>query len=193
MNRYARIAKIKNKMIEIGVPEEIITKINFPEGTNGRPNPEKTVALINQMDELLTEEQRLLIMQEQGCFKSGEAEKAHRGFGREHKNKSIKEKIELLNKAEIPHNPPCRLNDDGTLSIFWSYGSEGNLKCVCGIVNSLKQPQIIPLTFCGCCGAHARSNFQKSLGVELKMKEIVSSAANSKGEKQCEFLFGIIG
>ena len=50
----------------------------------------------------------------------------------------------------------------------------------------------VPLTFCGCCGGHIRNNYQKSLGVNLRLKEIVSSSSNSKGKKRCEFQFEIL-
>ena len=49
----------------------------------------------------------------------------------------------------------------------------------------------VPLTFCGCCGGHIRNNYQKSLGVKLRLKEIVSSSSSSNGKKRCEFLYEV--
>jgi len=37
-----------------------------------------------------------------------------------------------------------------------------------------------------------RYSHEFALGVKLRLKEIVSSKANSDGEKRCEFLFEIV-
>jgi len=130
-------------------------------------------------------------MQEQGCCTTGKPAVAHRDFGHKYKDKTLVEKIKLLHELKTPHNPPCRLNSDGTLSVYWSFGQEGNYGCVCGFVKKLSQPIKISPTFCGCCGGHARQNLQKSLDVKLRLKEVVSSAASSGGKKSCEFLYEI--
>ena len=192
MKKYKNIDEMKKTMKKIGISEETIKKIQFPDTAGLRnPEPKEIVKLINHIDEFLTEEQRILVMQEQGCCKSGIGPKAHSGFGLEHAEKSIDEKVKLLNIAKIPHKAPCHLNGDGTLSVYWGFGNKGQYRCVCWIVNNLPDKKV-PLTFCGCCGGHIRNNYQKSLGVKLQLLDIVSSAASSDGEKQCEFLFKIL-
>jgi len=185
--------------IKTKIPPETLAQFNFPE----KGTPESAIAVINQMDALLSEEQRLDIMQEQGCCKTGKGDKAHRAFGRAHAGKTIEEKVRLLNEAGIPHKAPCRLNPDGTLSVWWGFvldrkkecgfSQDGKFGCVCGIVKKLPQTTKVPATFCGCCGGHIRHNYQNSLGVKLRLKEIVSSAASSGGKKHCEFLYEIVG
>ena len=189
MNKRKNIISMKETMKNIGVPEETIALINFPD-TSRNPEPEEIITLINDIDEFLTEEQRILVMQEQGCCKSGIGPKAHQAFGQEHAGKTIDDKVTLLNKTKMPHKAPCRLNGDGTLSVYWSFGEKGEYKCVCGIVKKLPEKKV-PLTFCGCCGGHICNNYKKSLGVNLRLKKIVSSAASSGGKEHCEFLFEI--
>jgi len=179
---------IKQTMIKKGIPEETIAKFDFREAD---AKTDEILALIGQMDKLLSKEQCLSIMQEQGCCTTGKPAAAHRDFGRKYKDKTLHEKINLLHELETPHNPPCRLNPDGTLSVYWSFSQEGRYGCVCGFIKKLAQPVKISPTFCGCCGGHARKNLQKSLGVKLRLKEVVSSAASSGGKKSCEFLYEI--
>ena len=47
--------------------------------------------------------------------------------------------------------------------------------------------------FCGCCAGHVRYSYQRALGVELRLKEIVSSPLDSDGKNHCEFPFEIVG
>jgi bacterioferritin-associated ferredoxin len=178
---------IEKTMVKIGLSDEIISQFDFS-GKNGN-SPEDTMMLINQMDELLSKEQCLSIMEQQGCCTTGKPAKAHSDFGKKYANKTIQERIELFDKLETPHKPPCKLNEDGTLSVFWGFGNEGDYECVCGFTKKLTQPITVSKTYCGCCGGHARKILQKSLGVRLRLNKIVSSAISSKGKKSCEFLF----
>jgi hypothetical protein len=183
------LKQIPETMRKKGIPEETIALFNTPE-TGGA---EAVMELITQMDSLLSEEQRLAIMQEQGCCKTGNPAAPHRAFGTLHAGKTLAEKVELLNKANIPHKAPSHLNDDGTLSVWW--GSE-NLRtgnCPCGFIKKLPDSYKVPKTFCGCCGGHIRANYQRSLGVKLLLKEVVSSSSSSGGKKRCEFLFEVEG
>lgn len=60
--------KIKKTMYEHGISEDLIEKFNF--GSEPGINPEEIIQLIQQMDELLTPQQVIAIMQEQGCTKT---------------------------------------------------------------------------------------------------------------------------
>lgn len=183
------LRQIPETMCKQGIPDRIIAEFNFPEAGGS----EEVMALINQMDKLLSEEQRLAIMQEQGCCKTGKPAEPHRAFGIEHAGKTLAEKVELLNKANIPHKAPCHLNGDGTLSVYWGVDNLRKKSCPCGFIKKLPDSYEVPKTFCGCCGGHIRSNYQKSLGVRLRLKEIVSSSSSSGGKKRCEFLYEIEG
>jgi len=181
------IKDIKNTMVKKGISEELIVQFDFSEKNYNQP--ERILTLINQMDKLLSKEQCLSIMQEQGCCTTGKPAKAHSDFGKKYAKITVGEKIELFDKLETPHKPSCKLNEDGTLSAFWETGNEGDYKCVCGFMRKLSQPINISKTFCGCCGGHVRKNLQRSLGVKLQLSKIVSSAISSKGKKHCEFIF----
>jgi hypothetical protein len=180
--------KIKKTMVEQGIPDKIIKKFDFPNSIQ----PEQIISFIDQMDKLLSPEQCLSIMECQGCCKSGKSDEANRAFGLEHADKTIEEKIKLLPKANIPYSVPCQMNTDGTITVFWGSGVEGDYKCVCSGIKKLTEPIKIPRTYCGCCGGHIRHHLQNALGVNLRIKEIVSSPNSSNGKERCEFLFEII-
>ena len=182
--------KIKRTMSEKGIPEEIIAQFNFPDPKGNRPEP--LIEFVNQMDELLSPEQCLSIMEQQGCCKTGKSDAANRAFWREHADKTLEEKVKLLAETDIPYKVPCRLNHDGTLSVFWSAGQEGSYQCVCSAIKKLRRPGNISRTYCGCCGGHVRHHLQNAFGVGLRLKEVVSSPISSDGEKRCEFLFEVL-
>jgi hypothetical protein len=185
------IKGIKKTMVKKGIPDELINQFDF---SVKKETPEDVIMLINQMDKLLSEKQCLSIMEEQGCCTTGKPAKAHSDFGKKYAGKTIDERIKLFDELDTPHKPPCKLNDDGTLSVSWDFEQDGNHICVCGIVGFIKklpEPVDIPKTFCGCCAGHSRKLLQRSLGVKLRLEKIVSSAASSKGKKHCEFLFNI--
>ena len=117
--------KIKKTMIEQGISNKIIEKFEFPDPRGNRPEP--IIEFINNMDKLLSEKQCLSIMEQQGCCKTGKNDKANREFGMEHKNKTIEEKIVLLNNSNIPYKVPCKLNSNGTLSVFGVQNMERNI------------------------------------------------------------------
>jgi hypothetical protein len=181
--------EIQATMYKKGISEEIMVQFDFSKTKENQS--EKMIALIDQMDKLLSQKQCLSIMEEQGCCTTGKSAKDHREFGLKHKNKTIEEKIKLLEKLDTRHKPPCKLNDDGTLSVFWGFERDGKYICVCGFINSLSQAIKVSKTFCGCCGGHSRKMLQKSLGVNLQLYKIISSANSSGGKKRCEFLFKI--
>lgn len=182
------LKQIPQTMRKQGIPEETIARFDFPEAGGA----EEVMTLINQMDKLLSKQQCLSVMQEQGCCKTGIGPAAHRAFGQTSKEKTLKEKISLLNEVQMPHKAPCRLNEDGTLSVYWGAEDMEKRSCPCGFTKKLPASFEVPLTFCGCCGGHIRNNYQKSLGVKLRLKEIVSSSSSSRGKKRCEFLFEIL-
>ena len=179
--------QIPETMRKLGVSEETMSQFDFPKTSQS----DDVIALIRQMDELLTKEQRLSVMQDQGCCKTGKGPQAHRAFGQMNAAKPLAKKVSLLNETQMPHRAPCRLNDDGTLAVFWGADDLKNRSCPCGILKKLPDSAEVPLTFCGCCGGHIRNNYQKSLGVKLRLKEIVSSSSSSNGKKHCEFLYDI--
>jgi len=186
------IDKIKKTMKKQGIPAEILEQFVIHDPLN----LEETIAFMDQMDRLLSKEQCLAVMEEQGCVKTGKMNVACRVFGQEHMDKTLEEKINLLDGANIPYRLPCRLNCDGTFSVFgheYGYDLKSSYKCGCHEIKKLpQQPTNISLTYCGCCGGLWRHLYQNALGIKLRLIEIVSSPLSSNGEKPCEWLYEIV-
>lgn len=186
-----QIKKIKETMLK-KIPQESLNKFDF---TGSSDNPADVIALIDKMDELLTKEQCLQIMENQGCCKSGKRKDDCKAFAIKYKDKSLSEKIALMPQIQYMMEP--RLNSDGTITV--TYGGfqndvhTGKTTCSCGTIKKLKQPFSVSQTYCGCCAGHFLFHYQIALGVKLKLKEIVSSPLNTNGEKPCSFTFEVTG
>ena len=176
-------------MLKKGISNDLIAQFDFPKADS--KDPEVIFGLINQMDNILSIEQRLAVMEELGCAKKGKGADAHKEFGQSNKDKTLFEKVTLLKGAKGFHRIPCTLNGDGTISAFWSYKDGDKYLCICPFKRRLIKEMAISPTFCGCCGGHARFNLQNALGVKITLIKIVSSPIGSKGEKHCEFLFQV--
>ncbi|GHU83474.1 hypothetical protein AGMMS50284_7090 [Clostridia bacterium] len=129
-------------------------------------------------------------MQEQGCAITGEVDDVYRAFGEENSNKTVSERISLIDGIDTVHKYNVSLNPDGTLSVWW--GAPGKHECPCRVIRKLPHPRNISKTYCACCGGHVRYHYQNGLGVTLRLREVVSSAASSDGKERCEFLFEIL-
>jgi len=183
------IYEIKQIMIEKAIPSQIFEQFVFPEKETGTPG--EKIAFIDQMDKLLTKEQMLSVMQEQGCEKYIHDSAIE--LLEQLKGKDIKERIEILNSTKMNEQPRSRLNDDGTISIFWWFrGKDDKYICVCPRMSMLSQPTAISITYCGCCSGHVKYRFQNFLETKLRLIEIVSSPLSSSGERYCEHRFEII-
>ncbi len=180
------IMEIKRTMVKKGIPVEVMEQFVFPERKD--ETPEEKIAFINQMDNLLSKDQILSVMEEQGCNKNEPTAE----FMHKLKDKPIEERIKILNAMDINEMARSRLNDDGTLSIFWNFEENGKYRCVCPIIDKLTKPVTVSLTYCGCCSGHVKYHFENSLGVKLRLIETVSSPISSNGEKHCEHLFEVL-
>jgi len=182
------IFDIKRTMLDKGIPTQIMEQFVFPETEAG--TSEEKIAFVNQIDNLLTKEQILSVMEEQGCEKYLHDSAAE--LMAKLKGRPIEERIKILNTMDITEQANYRLNNDGTLSIFWDHGENGKYRCVCPTMSKLSKLATVSITFCGCCSGHTKYHSENFLGVKLRLIEIVSSPISSNGEKYCEHRFEII-
>lgn len=188
------LKKMKATMTNLKIPSEIMEQMDLDANQTG-VDPYPAIAVIDKMDELLSMEQRLAVMEQQGCCKGGKRDKECKDFGKEHADKPLEEKIKLIYMVENMISP--QLNDDGTFTITWGGWQngvhEGKTTCSCGEIKKLKQPFTVSSTWCGCCGGHFLYHYQNMLKVKLKLKEINSYPLNTNGNAPCSFTFEIVG
>ena len=70
----ANMNRIRKNMEQQGVSTEILVEFDFNDFKFQKGNrPEPRIAMIHRMDELLTKEQCLAVMEKEGCCKGGES------------------------------------------------------------------------------------------------------------------------
>ena len=94
------IKEIKDTILTSDIPSDVIAKFDFPK-VKGNP-PGEVVALISRMEQLLTPEQCLSVMAEQGCSKTGVVNEMYTEFGCSHADKPFDVKLALM-KESGPH------------------------------------------------------------------------------------------
>jgi len=184
------LKKVKDTMKKQKIDFETLAKFDFEADSN---NPMNVISMIDKMDELLTKEQCLAVMEQQGCCKMGQRDKDCKAFAQEHLDKTLSEKLALIPNIQYMMSP-C-LNADGTITVTFGGHQNGvhlgENTCSCGTIKKVKQPFSISPTYCGCCAGHFKHHYQNALGVKLKLKKINSSPLNTNGEKPCSFTFDV--
>ncbi len=187
------LASLKENMEKMKIAQEIMVQMNFDPTVSGDYFG-TVIAVLNKMEELLTKEQRLALMEHEGCCTGGEHDITDIAFAAKHADKTLAEKIEL---ARTAFDVFPILNDDGTITGIL-YGHQngvhtGKTTCSCAnIIREVKDTSTVPITYCGCCAGNLMYHFQKALGIKLRLKDIVSSPLNTNGEKMCGFLYEVI-
>ena len=166
---------LERRMLQQGFSEDIITQLNFPEAKTG----DKVIELVNKMNKLLTKEQCLDIMGEHGCFKTGMMDKKSKAIGKELKDKSLVEKLELMKTNDYGWKP--YMNVDGELVYITcinmkSDDEDGMFKapkqCACPPIRETKIPILVSNIYCCCCAGHAKHHIQNILGIKLRLKSV---------------------
>lgn len=133
-------------------------------------------------------------MEKLGCCKTDQ--EPHKAFYKKYAGRTLKERVSLMDEIDSLYKAPTILNDDGTLSVFLALGKENHFTCPCSckMINDIKASgELFSFsTFYACCGGHVKALWQASLGVEPRLKNVISSAISTRGRKRCEFLFDIL-
>lgn len=189
----ARVYGIKKRLTEYNTDEKLIKKII----SNG-----DLVDIITRMEKLLDPEITYQILDSCACIGEKDLYKRSAKYNKEMADDTLKGKISQLGNLHSDFEN-VTLNDDNTLTAVMYIKDDGKYKCVCpatvkkdikvgDLSSETSDDRVMPLSYCFCCAGYFRRYLQIALDLKLKTKEIVSSPANSKGEKPCEFIFEII-
>ena len=127
--------------------------------------------------------------QKQIGFRLGNA----RRIAREHGDKPIEEKLELLGRQKWMGKP--RLTSNGDIYTGYCAGGSGDgaIHCSCWRIGDRRPSEgEMPASYCLCCGGHFRFHYQKALGLKLRVKKAVTSVF-SDPPQYCSFLLEIVG
>ena len=185
------INRIKGIMRKINIAEEKSAALDAARGSSDKN--ENCVLFINKMDELLTEDECLRIMECQGCLRSGSLDSAYRAFYKAHREKSLIEKLDLLSSRRFDCGEPCRLNEDGSISVYLCQPDTSPMRCGCATVRRLEGRSIrVSPIYCGCCAGHVRYHFQHALGIKMKLLRIASTPFDPDKNAGSEFVYEIL-
>lgn len=168
------------KMKKHNFPEEMMFQAELIEKIIDK-NEDVERKFVEKMDELLTEEQRLLLWEKGGSCRGGETGRQAKVLKQELAGKPLSEKIELMNKNE--HMYKTRLNDDGTITAYCG--------CHC-LQNRITKPDTekAPSAY-GCAAGAALYNLRTALGVKAKIKSI-DYPQKGDGKKSMTFTFEVV-
>ena len=191
----ARVYGIKKGLVKNNIDEALIKEII------GNGN---LIDITTRMESSLDTEMMIQILDSTACTGGREYLKRCEKIGREISDKSLNEKLAHINNISSD-SEKIILNADNTLTVILSFNCNGKYKCTCsaavktGVKGSDLASEsnaagdcVMPLSYCYCCAGSSRRHLQLQLGIELKIKEIISTPINSRGEKPCEFIFEII-
>jgi hypothetical protein len=189
----ARVYGIEKRLEKRNTDEKLIKEIIG----NG-----DLINIIKRMEQSLEPEILYEILGSCACTGGKEYLKSCEKIGKEIANKTLKEKIDFLNK-ETDYIKNTFYNDNTLTNIMFQKEND-RYKCYCSaavrngskvsdlaLKNDDLDAPVMPLSYCFCCAESILLHLQLKLGIELKTKKIVSSPINSKGEKPCEIIFEI--
>jgi len=139
------------------------------------------------MEEHLTKEQRFrLYEQHGGCMGTGR-DKERKAFALEHSSKSLAERLKIFTKT---YGKKAVLNDDNTITVTFSCTHRYH-KVMRDKGKSIPLPPIESY-FEGCAGGRLYE-YQKALGIKLKIKSVDISPLNKNFDNPVEYTFEIVG
>jgi len=156
-------------------------------------NANYCAAVMAKCDELLDFQVTGEAMFSRSCCKSGFRLGNARMIAREHGDAGIEEKLELLGQQRWMGTP--RLTENGDIYTGYCAGGsgDGTIHCSCGHLGG-RRPEggNMPASYCLCCGGHFRFHYQEALGLNLRVKQVVSSVFGDPPQ-YCSFLLEITG
>lgn len=137
------------------------------------------------MEEHLTREQRFRLYEQNGSCKGTGYDKERKAFALEHADKSLSERLELFTNTS---GRRAVLNDDNTITVsfacnhgYYKHAQKGNFRF----------PESIE-TYFGRCAGGRLYEYQKALGIKLKIKSVDVSPLKENIVNPVVFTFELV-
>ena len=179
-----------------GVGEETVAQIvDVPYQASGDEKQDSAnycAAVMAKCDELLDFDTTAETMFHRACCKDGWRLENSEKVAKRRAGKSLEKKLKLLGKQKYMGHPRLTENGDIFTGHCAGSGSPEALRCSCwNFDGALPEQGKMPLSYCLCCAGHFRHHYQIALGVQLRVKEVVSSVFGETPD-YCSFLFEIV-
>jgi hypothetical protein len=187
------VQRFRTALHEYQVDDDIVAQIfkGYEKISDKVPKDKRAaffIQAIERMEHLLDNQLCRDIRDACACSKGGTRLKAMQKIANEYNGKSIEEKLQAISHATYMGKPV--LQEDGT--IITGIGDEGGFPCPCPVFSNVEINQPVSITYCYCCAGHFRFHYQIALGVELRTKEVLSSAIASQQKDPCRFVYEIV-
>ena len=187
---YGRITKLAESLNDAGVEPAVIAEIlaggeEILKSTRPEVKADWMREAMLRMNRLLEPSTRFRVRENCACCLGGKRLEISKRIAKQYT--SLDERIRAANEAHFVFGHSVTRQADGSIQVAFSPDGQEHYRCVC-----LPQARHkIPITYCYCCGGHAKHHLQTALGRPLKLT-VLSSALSSAGEKPCKFSFTLV-
>ncbi|HEY3413841.1 MAG TPA: hypothetical protein VGM51_12435 [Armatimonadota bacterium] len=184
---YGRIRKLDESLHQAGIDAEVIAQIMeggeaITERTSPAAKADWLREAIRKMDRLIEAGPRHSIRESCACCLGGKRLEISKAIARD--NQTLEGRIRAANEARFVFGHSVTLEDDGKVMV--RFAPEGWESYGCPCLPKAKEP--LPLTYCYCCGGHAKHHLQTALGRKLEVT-VIHTALSTGGKKPCTFQF----
>lgn len=166
------------------IPEDVLLLFeNIAQTYDGEECEEK---FTKAMEEQLTKEQRFRLYEQNGSCSGTGYDKERKAFALEHADKTLAKRLELFTKT---YGRTAVLNDDNTITVTFAC-SHGYYKHA--PKGQFRFPASIETYFERCAGGRLYE-YQKALGIKLKIKSVDVSPLRENIVNPVVFTFEIVG
>lgn len=171
------------RMSKYEIPDDILLLFEDIEQTYTGEECEKR--FLKAMDELLTKEQRFRLFEQNGSCNGTGYDKMRKAFALEHADKPLAERLELFTQSS---GKTAVLNDDNTITVtfackhgYYKHAPKGKFQF----------PDSIETYFEKCAGGRLYE-YQKALGIKLKIKSVDVSSLSENISNPVVFTFEVV-
>jgi hypothetical protein len=187
---YGRIAKLAENLERAGISQELIGQIMaggdaIRQATSSEAKAAWLKEAMHRMDKLLDRETRYAVREGCACCLGGKRLKLVKEIAQ--RGGTLEERVRAADETKFVFGHSVTLQDDGRVLVRFAPEGLPEYRCVC--LPKAQEP--LSITYCYCCGGHAKHHLQIALGRKLHC-EVRSSALSSGGRRPCTFLFTIV-
>ena len=172
-------SKRMRKVWKDSVPEETIKLFENTVQTAASED-EAELEFVRLMDKLLEEEQRLTFWERNGGCRGGKRNKEAKAFALENAEKSLDEKLRLLNNTQYLNI--IEQNADGIIRV--------EVACHCTTLRA--QKFVTEPSLYGCAAGASVYNYEIALGTKLKLWSYGEAPNATENRRPCSFTFEIV-
>jgi len=187
---YHLAEKLAENLEKADIEPGIISKIMEGGKALGKEDTPKAKAewmksAMMRMQKLLDLETCKTVREGCACCLSGKRDKMAKQIFKE--NGTLEDRIKAANEAHYVFGHSVTMLPDGKIQVQFFPEGWTEYRCPC---NS-KAQMTMPITYCFCCGGHAKYHLQNPLGHKLDCTTLYT-VRSTGGKKPCTFSFRIV-